>query len=158
MEQSSEIFKVSQRTSFFKGKIVYRFTEKWLLHSVIAAAWTVGCGSSYVPPPTAKASGQVMFQGKPVAAGEIYFVAAEKGYSANATLDSNGHYQISSDLPSASYKVYFAGPKVVEPPRPGYPAPKMDAFPLPSKYLREATSGQSADIKAGDNKLDFKLE
>ncbi len=137
---------------------MYRFTGKCLVICVIGVCLAAGCGKSNVSPPTAKASGQVIFKGKPVTAGEIYFVAAEKGYSANATLDSNGNYQISSGLPSASYKVYFAGPKVVEPPRPGYAPPKMEAFPLPPKYLREATSGQSADIKAGENKFDFKLE
>ena len=85
-------------------------------------------------------------------------MAAEKGFSANGTLNSEGKYQVSSGLPSASYKVYFAGPKVVQPPRPGVPAPKVEPFVLPAKYLREATSGQSADIKSGDNKVDFKLE
>jgi hypothetical protein len=137
---------------------VYRFTRKYLVVCITGFCFAAGCVKSDVPPPSAKASGQVVFQGKPVTAGEIYFVAAEKGYSASANLDSNGQYQISSGLPSASYKVYFAGPKVVEPPRPGYPPPKMDAFPLPAKYLREATSGQSANIKAGDNKFDFKLD
>ncbi len=137
---------------------MYHFTRKCFVICIISVALVTGCGKSYSPPPSAKASGQVTYKGKPVTAGEIYFVAAEKGFSANGTLDSEGKYQLSSGLPSASYKVYFAGPKVVQPPRPGVKAPKLDPFVLPAKYLREATSGQFADIKAGDNKVDFKLE
>ena len=118
----------------------------------------VGCGGSSGPPPSAKASGQVTLKGKPLTEGEIYFVAAEKGYSANTTLNAEGKYQITSSLPPASYKIYFAAPRIVKPPMPGKPAPKASSFNLPAKYLSESTSGQVAQVKAGENKFDFALE
>lgn len=125
---------------------------------VLVLIQLIGCGGKGGPPPTAKASGQVTLKGKPVTEGEIYFVAAEKGYSASTTLNAEGKYQITTGLPPASYKIYFAAPRIVKPPMPGQPPPKTSSFKLPAKYLSESTSGQTAQVKAGDNKFDFSLE
>lgn len=125
---------------------------------LLGIGFVAGCGKSDAPPPTATASGQVTFKGKPVPDAKIFFVAAEKGFSANAPIEADGSYKITSGLPAATYKVYFGGTEIVKPPKPGEPPPKMTPLPLPNKYLRETTSGQLADVKAGDNKFDFKLQ
>ncbi|MBS0203449.1 MAG: hypothetical protein JSS49_11155 [Planctomycetes bacterium] len=129
---------------------MFRFSKSCSCVLALTLGLVIGCGSSG-PPKTAKASGQVKLKGEPVTEGEIYFIAAEKGYSASSTLDSEGKFQITASLPPATYKVYFAGPKVTKPPMPGEPPPETKPFVVPNQYLSEATSGLSWEIKAGDN-------
>jgi len=116
----------------------------------------VGCGQPGAPK-TAGASGQVTLQGQPVTTGQIYFVAAEKGFSANGSLGADGKYEISSNLPPANYKVFFTPPRAANAPMPGKPSVETKVFELPSQYLNETTSGMSAEVKAGDNTIDFRL-
>lgn len=118
----------------------------------------IGCGPSG-PPPTAQVKGKVTLKGEPVKVGEIYFVAPEKGFSANASLSASGEYSISSNLPPANYKVFITPPRVVKPPMPGETAPSSSAeFKIPDKYQTETMSGLTAEIVAGANTKDFALE
>ena len=123
---------------------------------LLGVVLVTGCGSSG-PPRSAKAAGQVTFNSQPVAEGEIYFVAAEKGYSAKSSLDAQGKYQVAAGLPPASYKVFITPPRITTPPMPGQAPPETKAFVVPDKYQTETTSGLTADVKAGDNKFDFPL-
>ena len=136
---------------------MFRFTRACSVVLLIGMTFVAGCGTAG-PPPTAKASGQVTLKGEPVPECEIYFVAAEKGFSANASLDAEGKYKITANLPPATYKVYFAGPKMTKPPKPGEPPLETKPIAVPSKYLAESTSGLSKEVKTGDNVFDFKLE
>jgi hypothetical protein len=125
---------------------------------ICGAALLSGCGGSSGPPPTAKATGQVTHKSKPVTEGEIYFVAAEKGYSANATLGADGKYQITSGLPPAKYKVFISRPRITKPPMAGEAPPEVKEFLVPNKYQSETTSGLTAEVKAGDNTFDFPVD
>jgi hypothetical protein len=49
-------------------------------------------------------------------------------------------------------------PRVTEAPMPGKVPGELKAFELPSKYLNETTSGMSAEVKPGDNIIDFRLD
>ena len=124
---------------------------------ICGVALLQGCGPSG-PPPTAKATGKVTHKDKPVTEGEIYFVAAEKGYSANVSLGADGKYQISTGLPPANYKVFVSRPRITKPPMPGEAPPEVKDFPVPDKYQSETTSGLTAEVKAGDNTFDFKVD
>ena len=136
---------------------MFRFRKACSLVLALTVGFVVGCGSSG-PPPTAKASGQVKLKGAPVTEGEIYFIAAEKGYSASSPLDAEGKYKITAALPPATYKIYFAGPKMTKPPMPGEPPPEAKPFVVPNQYLSESTSGLSKEIKVGENSFDVDLQ
>ena len=136
---------------------MFRFRRTSALMLALTAGFVIGCGPSG-PPPTAKVSGQVKLQGAPVTEGEIYFIAAEKGYSASSPLDAEGKYKISAALPPAMYKIYFAGPKMTKPPMPGEAPPETKPFVVPNQYLSESTSGLSKEIKAGENTFDVDLQ
>lgn len=124
-----------------------------LLGSLLA----LGCGSAG-PPRSAKARGTVTHADKPVADAEIYFVAAEKGFSANATLSPEGKYEITSNLPPATYKIFFTSPRITKPPMDGQPPPEAKELNVPNKYRSETTSDLKAEVKAGDNTFDFNLK
>lgn len=116
-----------------------------------------GCGQAG-PPASAKAEGTVTHQGKPVSTGEIYFIAADKGFAANASLTTEGKFQISTGLPPAQYRVFLTRPRITKPPMAGEPPPEAVEFPVPDKYQSENTSGLSAEIKPGDNTVNFTVD
>lgn len=124
---------------------------------ILGTFLAVGCGSGG-PPASAKARGTVTHADKPVAEAEIYFIAAEKGYSANATLSAEGKYEITSNLPPASYKVFLTPPRITKPPMDGQPPPVAKEVDVPNKYRSETTSDLKAEVKAGNNTFDFKLQ
>lgn len=123
---------------------------------VAGLALVMGCGKAG-PPPSAKCKGVVTYQGQPLAEAEIYFVSAQKGFSANASVNQ-GNYEITAGLPPASYKVFLTRPRITAPPMTGAPPPAAKEFLVPDKYLSETTSGLSADVKAGENTADFKVD
>ncbi len=126
--------------------------------ATIVGSTIVGCGTPG-PPPTAQVKGKVTLKGEPVKVGQIYFVAPEKGFSANTALSATGEYSISSDLPPASYKVFITPPRIEKPPKPGEQAPSTSAdFKIPDRYQTETMSGLTAEIVAGPNTMDFPLE
>ena len=51
---------------------------------VAGLALVMGCGKAG-PPPSAKCKGVVTYQGQPLAEAEIYFVSAQKGFSAQSS-------------------------------------------------------------------------
>lgn len=125
---------------------------------VLGLATLTGCGGVAGPPPTASATGTVTFGGKPLTTGEIWFTAADKGFSAHAPIDANGKYDIKTDLPPADYKVYITPARLTAPPKPGEAPPPTPPLGIPDKYQVEAMSGLTATIKAGPNTKDFPLE
>lgn len=117
----------------------------------------IGCGQSG-PPPSARLKGVVTHQGQPVTEGEIYFVAAEKGYSGNGSLNAEGKYEITSGVPPASYRVFLTPPRITKPPMLGESPPEAKPTSIDAKYQSESTSGLKAEVKPGENTFDFKLE
>ncbi|MBS0203451.1 MAG: hypothetical protein JSS49_11165 [Planctomycetes bacterium] len=124
---------------------------------LLGAIAITGCGPSG-PPPSAKVKGVVTHGEKPVTEGEIYFVAAEKGYSGNGTLNADGQYEITSGIPPANYRVFLAPPRITKPPMLGEAPPEAKPTTIDAKYQSESTSGLTAEIKPGENKFDFKLD
>ena len=125
---------------------------------ILVLATIPGCGGPSGPPPTAQVTGSVTFGGKPVTTGEIWFVATDKGYSANGPIDSSGKFNITENLPPADYKVFITPPRITKPPMPGDVAPAATPLGIPDRYQVESMSGLTATIKAGPNTKDFPLE
>ena len=114
-----------------------------------------GCGGGGS---TAKVSGKVTTGGKPVTGASICF--SSQGGTSCGVLDATGEYEITIGLKPGSYKVYLFVPSTPDPPPMSKkPATAAPASSVPPKYLSDATSGLTAELKAGDNpNKDFALD
>lgn len=97
-------------------------------------------------------------------AGTIYFNAGSEGKSGSAALQADGSYKLGGEfgdkIPLGSYKVSLSPPSAASSADPSATTPGADPTggSLPAKYLSGDTSGWSADVKAGENTFDFKVE
>jgi hypothetical protein len=111
----------------------------------------VGCEeSSQVIEGRTSVSGTVTFDGKPLPAGMIGFVATDQPAS-TAVKIRNGVY-FTDRAPIGKNTVYFDTSSI----QLGNPAKYV---PIPAKYNDPATSGLTADIKPGENEnVNFALQ
>jgi len=110
----------------------------------------VGCTSK---PATGTVSGSVTYGDEPLTLGKITFVIQDKGVGGSATLNEQGHFQISGDLPLGVYQVYFANSM-----KPGSLDPKdLILTPVSTQYRAAATSGLTFEVKKGSNVAEFRL-
>ena len=139
------------------------FASLWLVSGILVCS---GCGDSGAPPaikkPTSvgKVHGKLTFKGEAVPAGSsIWFYASpESGFiPVSAMTQADGTYA-AADVPAGQCKVRIGVPG----PGPDTTPENMPADPgFPAKYLRETTSGETVDVKAGGDveyNLDMKAE
>lgn len=121
---------------------------------VLILCCTLGCGGS-----TSSVSGRVTLDGRPLTKGTITFSPTGNAPAAIGQISSSGTYRLfvgtSSSVPPGQYQVTIVATELVEP-------TATDPSPLPTpltpeKYNNPATSGLSAEVKAGSNSFDFKL-
>ena len=132
----------------------------------------VGCGGNTNEPPRGPVKGRVTLGGKPVANATVTFENVAAGVAQTASTDDDGRYEFvaynAQGLPAGSYKVGVTAGRFMQPgeevPRfdpsvkPGTPL-KGTTTPVPSKYAKPATSGLTAEVKAGANDpFDFELK
>jgi len=158
---------VNRKTSFAPFLTALLLVIPWL---VIAA----GCGPSR--PEVAKVKGKVTFQGKPVTSGQVIFWP-ETGRSARGKINPDGTYILttfdSEDgavlgnhiVTIEAIKVFDNEPKptsLEEEIRMGREG-KLGTGQatvqhlIPPKYSNRETSGLKAEVKSGENTLDFPL-
>lgn len=124
-----------------------------------------GCGGGK---PAGKVSGKVTFNGAPVTEAAIVFENQAAGVSAKVNLGPDGTYVAktadSIGLPPGNYQVAVTPSQVAETdevPLVAAPSGNEQDPPsaIPAKYHSPATSGLTADVKAGDNPpFDFDLK
>ena len=127
----------------------------------LAGLCGLGCGGD--PNAQQPVSGTVTFQGQPLDQGHILFVPATTGPSEAGAVIENGNYDIpqAHGLVPGQYKVRIfsydqTGPKVDVNAIPGEP-PNMQARErIPLEY--NAETKLTAEIKAGRNRFEFKVE
>ena len=100
------------------------------------------CGKA---PPLTTVSGQVTFQGKPVARGEVCF-ASDTGFAINAAIGSDGMYEVrrshlGGGIPPGSYKVMDAAPPAEFNESDVVTVPVPECPDIPAKYRQFSTSG-----------------
>jgi hypothetical protein len=127
--------------------------------AVLLAAGFAGCSGSSRPT-SARASGKVICQGQPLAAGEVHFVRPDTGDAGSAPLDPAGNYALHAGIPPGSYRVF-----VLPPASSAHPSVTATASPItpevssiPERYRSEVSSGLTAEVKAGSNTFDFQLQ
>ena len=122
-----------------------------------------GCGSPVDRMTFYPVKGKVVLaDGKPLAAGNVVFVATESTLTAAAKLESDGTFVVKGTkegLPAGEYLVRIevdeseTGPSKAKATR-----RKGGPVPFPEKYLDEDASGLKATVKAPGNNFEFTLK
>src|SRR5688572_17753990 len=102
-------------------------------------------------PAVGEVSGTVTFRGQPVTEGRVSFTHAEAGYGADALLERDGTFNVSTDeggLPTGSYRVSVTPLVVMDSSDPHTPPVGVEkqARDIPKKYRDESTSGFTASV------------
>jgi hypothetical protein len=121
----------------------------------------IGCGSR--GPEMASVSGTVTYKGAPVPMGTVTFQPVEpaKGRAATGAIQPDGSYTLQTENPDdgalvGDYRVSIsARDEVVLDYRPAKPVPPK--LLVPEKYEDPATSGLTATVKSGRNRIPFEL-
>ncbi|QDT95103.1 hypothetical protein [Gimesia aquarii] len=122
-----------------------------LIASFLCLTFTsVGCESKIAvpekPADSAKVSGLVTLNGKPVSGGEVGFFSLQFGMAGQAALDKEGKFTLSEPIAPGDYRIYFLS---------------GDSRPLngmPAKYMSETSSDFSVTVKESDNQLTIDLK
>ena len=123
---------------------------------LVAALLVAGCsGGSGRQVPTGKVAGTVTYKGKPVGNAAVFLVDSGQGAGGGSTLSAEGQFTLEQPIPVGTYKV-FLGPMVEES---ADGQPKESTPPkVPAKYLKDASSDVSVEIKEGENELTVELK
>jgi hypothetical protein len=122
-------------------------------------ALACGCGSDRLP--TAVVNGKITYKNKPVPNGSILF-SPEKGPSATGDIKPDGSYTLTTyragdgavlGKHTVTIAAFEDTSNKLPEERPGLPTAI-----IPAKYESAATSGLSADVKAGENTVNFDLK
>lgn len=121
----------------------------------------VGCGDGGAEaPPIATVSGKVTFDGTAVSEGVVNFNGV--GFGAQATLGSDGTYELTSQygsgIPLGSYKISIEPPPPETKPDTAELVDAGDFENIPKKYRSPETSGFTAEVKEGSNTFDFDMK
>jgi hypothetical protein len=116
----------------------------------------------------AAVNGQITYGGQPVPAGQIFFYPTNGGRRSSGSID-RGKYVLTSYKPGdgaliGKHKVVIDGTEIPAPP-PDIDAPGATVAPvftpperiLPAAYYEQATTPLEADVKDGDNIIDFAI-
>lgn len=128
--------------------------------SILAGA---GCGSG--GPAMGRVSGTVTYQGKPLDAGTVTFIAIDdKNPNASGSIQRGGTYSLQTTEPGdgavvGEYRVAITDvdPTAFNTALPGAP-PELPKSALPKQYLDASTSGLTAKVEGGSNTKDFDLK
>ena len=122
---------------------------------------SIGCGDGRLP--LGKVSGVVNVDGKPLSKGQIVFVTDTRrafGYIEDGKIVDVPTYKTGDGVTVGNHPVAIR-PKVDESEMMSLPSGKSP-FSLddsvPEKYHKESTSGLTAEIARGENKLEFNLK
>jgi hypothetical protein len=131
----------------------------------LALACLAGCSSNGAAE-HGTVEGTVTIAGKPLSKGSISFENPQTGVSLMSNLGPDGSFRLQNvdgpGLPAGLYQVAISPSAISsgETPLAGTAAPAATepAATVPEKYRSAATSGLTADVKAGDNpKFEFNL-
>lgn len=121
--------------------------------------WFSGCGGG-VPDAGPRARGVVTVDGKPVTAGNIFFVPKEQGSSAFAIFGPDGRFDVQTSanqngIKAGEYSVYF----YIEANEEGIPVENDGGALMPRKYTNAARPLLDAVItEEGPNEFEFHLK
>lgn len=142
------------------NKLTFRRCASLIFYSAIVALVSVGCGDGRMQ--LGKVSGVVTVDGKPLAKGQIVFVTDTRrafGSIEDGKIVDVTTYQANDGVALGTHQVAIR-PKVDESAMMSMPAgksPFSSDNSVPEKYHKASSSGLTAEIKRGDNELEFDL-
>lgn len=124
---------------------------------VAALSLVVGCTKEKAQA-RAPVSGEVSYQGKPLAGGQVVFIHAASGYQATAEIGPDGKFHLDAEVGPNQVGVIYREPS--QPANdPGLPGATLPGKPLiPAHYLSPGTSGVTIEVQAGANKAQITLK
>ncbi len=130
---------------------------------MFALSVMTGCGEQIDKNPTAPVKGVVTYQGKPLETGEIVFFPDSGEQIAHGKIQSDGTFELTTyDEGDGAFPGMHKVTIVSERDMEGVSAedPEADLEPsfIPMKYNMQNTSGLTAEVKEGDNEINFDLE
>ena len=141
---------------------------------VVGVLSVVGCGSGGYHGPTGAVTGRVTLDGQPIPQGSVVSFVSDAGFTATATVSSDGSYQLltagNPEIAVSTYKVSIAPPAQAmsetdydkymsgEGAGEGGDATETSSELIPPKYADPTTSGLSFDVEQGANTIDIELE
>lgn len=121
---------------------------------LVCLGWFVGCNGDGGAV-SGTVSGNVAYNGKPLAIGSVLFVNRDRGIGVEGPLDASGSFHIPA-IRAGEYQV-----AIQPPPTPSPEAMEKgetaESLPIAPKYLSPETSGLTAKVKEGDNTINLKL-
>jgi hypothetical protein len=130
--------------------------------TVVLAAGLSGCGSPVDRMTFYPVKGKVVLaDGKPLAAGNVVFVAKASTLTSAANLENDGTFVVKGTkdgLPAGEYLVRIeGGASETGPSKAKSTRRKGGLVPFPEKYLDEDASGLRVTVKPPENDFEFKL-
>lgn len=113
-----------------------------------------GCGGGSEAKPMGTITGKITVGGKPLIEGRVNFVS-DKGVGAGGNVTPDGSYSLEGPLPVGVYTAFITFD--IPPSRLGTDAEKVMKT-VPEKYLGQATSGLTAEVKEGTSEYNFDLK
>lgn len=131
--------------------------------AVAAGLFASGCGSG--GPRMGRVSGTVTYQGEPLKAGTVTFIATDtQRPNATGTIEADGSYSLQTSVPGdgavvGDYKVAISDldPNDFNTEMPGMPL-QIPKSAIPKQYTDAGTSGLTATVESGRNRFDFDLK
>jgi hypothetical protein len=105
-------------------------------------------------------SGAVTYEGQPIPEGLVVVSNSQAGVYLTAKV-KNGSYEIKTakgGIPPGEYRVAITPPLVDHPVGPILERPKLAKYAqIPNRYRDESTSNFTAQLKEGENVVDFNM-
>lgn len=131
---------------------------KWL---ALCSLVLLGCSHSDNPK-TYPTDGKVSFKGQPITSGMVLLTPKDSGHAATGNLEKDGTFRLTTFQKNdgAVAGTYQVAIQVFPTEGAGLPGAEFAGKtpPVPPKYGSPASSGLIAEIKAGENHLDFALK
>ncbi|PQO44360.1 hypothetical protein [Blastopirellula marina] len=120
----------------------------------------VGCGGDGTSPPLGEVTGHITLNGEPLDGATVEFIP-ESGRPSIGVTDASGNYELlfKADMPGAmigKHSVRITSQRSASGGEGAEEFVSARKETVPAKYNDETTL--EADVKSGDNKLDFPLE
>jgi len=136
-------------------------TRRSLTVSILIAGLCTAAGCSGGGRPVGRVSGIVTYGGKPVPTGTVVFMPTESGPPAYGNIDPDGRYTLSTYSPGdgavlGKHAVMITALEQLTPAEAANPN-RMPKMLIPAKYNDTKTSGLTADVRAGENTIEFDL-
>lgn len=113
-----------------------------------------GCGGGSKTNPTGEVYGKVTVGGQPLVEGRVN-LTSKNGVGSGGDLKPDGSYTVDGSLPVGVYDVFITFN--IPPAKVGTPAENVMKT-VPPKYLSQAKSGLTAEVKKGRTEYNFDLK